>query len=272
MAGSEMPRGDARVVHLVVTLRGEADGIGARRLPRYEAQHPGDGRAVGSAGQKRADRPVRGRGAHALAHAAEERLLQLRKRTPLVLDVAHFPVRLCLRAVPAPVEQGARQEPGPSRVNGSGSGDHVEVDVVVDGLPIDLRLDAGKRADRVERGTEDEPAARIGVAHGRACHPVGSEHRHCGPRVQDGERKTAREKRQHSRSLPVVSFRDRAREAMFPRDGRFRAGPAGASPDRDEKTVIQPQIGFAARGGYRKRTACERGAARAAAAVANERG
>ncbi len=80
--GMEVARRDARVRHLVVALRVEADREAARRLPGHRPDHAGDRRAVGAAREEGADARVVDGLARRLAQHADERGLVVPRPRP----------------------------------------------------------------------------------------------------------------------------------------------------------------------------------------------
>ncbi len=191
---SEMPRGDARVLHFVVALGLEADRIRARGLPRDLTQHARNRGAVGAAAQEGSDRPFARRFPDAFAQRSEEVLLEVGQGPALVLGEAHFPVGARFALAVAPQQEGAGQQPVPVRVNGARPGHHVKVNVIVNGLPVDLGHAPRERADRVEGGPEHKRAADHAVAQRARAHAIDRQHGFADPAVQDGEGKGALER------------------------------------------------------------------------------
>ena len=159
----EVPRGQAGVVHLVVAVGVEADGIGVHRPVSDLAQHAADGGAVGAARQEGADRTA----AEALRLARDGALQQAAKLVfqgieIWLLDGAEhgLPVGLDHRALRIRHEPVPGQQAAHARVDGVGCRNDVVEEVGEDRLRVDGRP-VGQGVGAVGH---TQPAAAAGVA------------------------------------------------------------------------------------------------------------
>ena len=149
-----MARGDARVLHLVVAGRFESDRIRARRRLCDCTERAGHRRTVGAAAQERAGARPFGAGGHAGAERGAECRRKLRDTLPLVLLVAHLPIRLYRRTSILQPDEMPCLHPLVLAEDGFRTGDHVKVHVVVERLRRDRAARLRMRIDDVARSTE----------------------------------------------------------------------------------------------------------------------
>src|SRR4051812_14525376 len=151
-------------------------------------------------------------------------------------------------------------------------GHHVEVHVVVDGLPIDLRWDPRKGADCLQRRAEHEHPGRDAVGERAGAHAINRQQRLAGAAVQYGECESARETSEYARAAPGVALRKRTGDAMEP-DYLPEAGigQTRTTPDGDKAFTVGVDIDPARRRRRRDGAEAIRDAAHAAAIESGER-
>ncbi len=154
-------------------------------------------------------------------------------------------------------------------MNGARAGHHVEVNIVVDRLPIDFGDAPGKSADRLEAGGEHERARDEAVAERACARAVDREHRLAAACVEDGKSPCSRESGDNVLSLSRVAVCEGMRRTVVLRKrSKLCVGKARVAPNCNEPIIVLEDIGTAA--GRRQRAETVRGAVRGAVVEASE--
>src|SRR5687768_16161297 len=120
----------------------------------------------------------------------------------------------------------------------------MEVDVLVDRLPIDRHPGRGVGGERVKRRAEYKRSVYGGIADWTRAEAIGRKHRITRSCVEHRGGKIARQRAQHLGFLVPVAFRQRAGQAVV-RGVRseVRVFKTRAAPQRRNRLVATPDFG-----------------------------